>query len=600
MTRIPPILVILCILSAALPAAAQADREIHYQNVAAVHGERVLVRDQSPEGETYYTCEVSNGDCREVEGAYDFFLPLYGSTDYPTSPQGRFGISRHTLPVNGTPTTFLSFFDISAGDPEPAGLLTVSRSIVAEQFSPDEMTYVVVTAGGTVVVYDLAAQARRTITIPQTELPFFAVSYHGTYISAYNYVHDVHRMWDTRTGQQYEVPGVPSYVEFNESEDEAAFLVDRAGFKNLAVVHNLTNTPTVERIVSGDFLVEDYLYVNDQLFYLANKEAPLAWNLYAYGERAPLAHNASYGDYLTRVDGQLGYLTVEAQNANVYLYDPATETHTRLQAAPQSSRISGVEREAITIAGRSAALLSPTDETPENLFIWLHGGPQRQTSVGFHPYFSYAVYDELLERIAAAGNYVIKLDYAGSWGYGEAFSGLLDQRVGTVEINDVIETIETFTNRHDVENVYLIGNSYGGYMALRTINEVPEQVDGVVSINGVTDWHGLIATIPSSPFRTLFNGVPDLHNLALYRSASVFTNFETLGDQPLLLFYGTEDSTVPTTQSRQYEEFMRAYNKEVTLVPLTGETHILRNRETLATVCDTIADTLNLSNVSCN
>jgi hypothetical protein len=42
-------------------------------------------------------------------------------------------------------------------------------------------------------------------------------------------------------------------------------------------------------------------------------------------------------------------------------------------------------------------------KTKKPLIIWLHGGPERQTSVGYHSYLSYGVYDEMLERFVRAG-----------------------------------------------------------------------------------------------------------------------------------------------------------------------------------------------------
>jgi len=595
---ISPFVLALVLFGLILPhTAAAAESEIHYQSISEVSGSTILILDKSPAGDTHYLCET-DGTCRKEEDA-SLAPAIYRNTEYSRSSQGRYGAYPQSFPVGRTITTFFTFYDLSGDTPRNVGLLTVPGTIVRQGFSPDESTFVAVTESGTLIAYDIESNERRTITLPSSDLPFFSISAQGSYISAYNYVDEVHRVWNTRTGALTELAGTPGYVEFADSEHEAAYTLEYNGFKNIAIARGFDGTVTTEVAANGSFLVEDYRYIGDELFYLANRRSPLAWGLYQYGESAPIAEDVSYGVYLERVGDALAYQKIEGKNTNLYLFNPENGTHTHLRAAPHSAS-ADITRKEITVAGRTAAHLAPRSARGDaNLIVWLHGGPQRQTSVGYHPYLSYAVYDELLERIAGAGNHVLKLDYSGSWGYGEEFLGALQNRVGTVEIDDVENAIAAFARTHNINNIYLIGNSYGGYMALRAINEFPETIDGVVSINGVADWQGLIATIPSSPFRELFGGVPDLHNLEQYRSASVFTNFEDLGDQPLLVLYGTEDKTVPTGQSLQYDEFMRANDKNVTLVPLEGEEHILRSRETLNRMCDTITDKLDLARVAC-
>ena len=573
-----------------------ADDEIHYQSIDTLFGgNTIIVVDKGPGGEEYYACKT-DGSCDNIDDGTARSLASIQAIMGSVSSQGRYG----ALEIPAAGAAAIALIDFSDGF-SLAGTLTPTGTVIKQAFSPDEKTFILITNDGTVTAYDIAARQARTITIPQTDLPFFSVSYGGSYISAYNYVANVHRIWNTRTGALTEIPGAESYVEFNESETAAAFVVERNSQRNLSVAEGFTiGSPTVRSVAHGRFTVEDYLYVGDELFYMANKRSPLTWSIYRYGTDNPIvADGASYGDYIKRVDGKLAYLKIEGKNANVYLFDPATSRHTRLDAAPQSEAEANITREEVEIAGLTAAHLAPKNGEGKNLFVWLHGGPQRQTSLGYHPYLSYAVYDELVEKIAASGNHVLKLDYSGSYGYGKAFLDRLQGRVGTVEIDDVKRAIDEFTREHEVENIYLIGNSYGGYMAFRALNDHHDTIDGIISINGVADWYGLIATIPSSPFSRLFNGSPDLHNLALYHSASVFTNVNEINSSiPMLVFYGTEDRTVPTNQSLQYDEFMRANGKNVTLVAFEGEEHVLRKRSTLTELCETINDELSLE-VAC-
>lgn len=580
-----------------IPPVAAAD-EIHYQTIESVFaGDSIIIHDNGPHGEEYYLCDIEGG-CADIENDTARDLTTLQAYMGSVSEQGRYA----TLQIPVGTGALLLILDIEGGF-AIAGSVPIVGTVVEQAFSPDETTFIAITADGTVTAHDLATEETRTTTIAQTELPFFRVSYGGDYLSAYSYANGAHRIWSTHTGDMTEVAGAPSYVEFNESETEAAFLVENDGHRNLSVASGFgEGVLQTEQVASGSFTVEDYLYVGDKLFYMANAESPLTWSIYQGDDDAPIvAEGASYGDYMKRIDGKLAYLKIEGKNANVYLYDPASGTHTRLDAAPQSEAEPSITRDEIEIAGVTAALLAPEDpEDDANLFIWLHGGPQRQTSLGYHPYLSYAVYDELLEKLAAGGNHVLKLDYSGSYGYGEDFLERLNGRVGTIEIDDVEQAIDEFTETHDIDNVYLIGNSYGGYMAFRALNDHYDDIDGIVAINGVSDWYGLITTIPSSPFSQLFNGSPNQQNLELYRNASVFTNVGEIDDEtPILVFYGTEDKTVPTRESTEYVEFMRANDKNVTLTAFEGEEHVLRERETLTELCEGIADGFSLENVSC-
>ena len=68
----------------------------------------------------------------------------------------------------------------------------------------------------------------------------------------------------------------------------------------------------------------------------------------------------------------------------------------------------------------------------------------------------------------------------------------------------------------------------------------------------------LYEVITSSPFKALFNGVPDTTNLDAYLQASVFTGMEKLTDNDkVVVVWGEEDSTVPVWQSTKYVDYAK-------------------------------------------
>ena len=137
-------------------------------------------------------------------------------------------------------------------------------------------------------------------------------------------------------------------------------------------------------------------------------------------------------------------------------------------------------------------------------------------------------------------------------------------------------------------------------MALRGIVDTPKTLAGVISINGVSDWYGLIQQIPSSPFKDLFNGVPDTHNLDAYLQASVFTGMEKLSkDDKVLVVWGEQDSTVPVWQSTKYVEYAKSKKVNIATLNFPTEEHIIRARKSLDTLCKSIVSTFDIPSVSC-
>lgn len=581
--------------------------EIHYGSIADVQGSTLLLSYKSPGGEQLFTCSLS-GNCTHASST-TLSPNLLGVAGYPKSADGRYGLRQFTL---GT-VAYYVLFDLTKNPPTKISVVPFLAPASTIKFSPSGNQIIFITASGIVARYDIATGKITTTTITQTELPLLSISHNGNYLSAYNYVGATHRVWRLSDGTMYQIPStVPSYVEFSADETQAAYLSSIDGFKALFTLQtNTLAAPTPRQITKPHAVVEDYLFIGNTLYFLSNPEHPLSWNVYRYDATKNsvvlVEKDVSYGDYLKNVNGTLAYIKIDGKNANVRIFDPATNKAITLNAVKASPSATNISRTAVQYAGRYGVLLAPTKTSKskrssqtKDLFVWLHGGPQRQIAIGYHPYLSYAVYDELLERLASGGNYVLKLDYTGSTGYGTAFEKALHKNIGIADVRDVEQAVAALKKDYKIGNVYVIGNSYGGYLALKTITHAPSVFSGAISINGVTDWYGLITRIPSSPFKDLFDGVPDLHNLDAYMSASVFTDIPKLtDDHKVLVVYAENDATVPTWQSTQYIEYAKSKNIDAELISFPGEDHVLRKRETLDTLCKKITSFFALKNVSC-
>lgn len=588
------------------PSSVEAS-EIQYGSLKSQFGDTLLIEYKGPSGPQYFTC-TTDDKCKKKGDTLPILNPsVLGSKTYKTSSDGTLALRPFLVG-----TKYYNFlYDIRSEKPKKIALIPYSTIGAKVHFAKNNNA-VVFQDGTTFTRYDIATKKLSTVQLAQ-QLSFLQISPNGTYVTGYNYNTLKHELWSFTTGRMTSGPSsMQSYLEFSGDESRFAFLEDKSGFRTLFTMNTSdlgkNTTPSLKQLTKPKTETEDYLFVGNTLYFMANIDGPLEWDLFSYNGKKIETEDTdvSYGDFLklvkTENDSFLAYLKVEGKNTNVKLISESTGKLTTISPVKDSPSSASVKSEVKVYGNRTGVLLSPSKKTSKggDLFIWLHGGPMRQVAKGYHSYLSYAVYDELLERLVEGGNYVYKLDYTGSTGYGATFKKALSMKVGDVEMKDVFNAIKDIEEDVKVNNVYLIGNSYGGYMALRGIVDSPKTLDGVISINGVSDWYGLIQQIPSSPFISVFNGVPGNDNLDAYLQASVFTGMDKLTkDDKVLVVWGEKDSTVPVWQSTKYVDFAKTKKVNVTSLNFPTEEHILRERKTLDTLCNTVISTFGIRSVSC-
>lgn len=585
-----------------LPFSVQAADEIWYATFSGTLGDELGITYKGPDAKSpkEVVCNVATGSCKNSKLSD---LPkIAGSSLYPASPDRKYGVK--TLLLGAAPYHVL--YDISGTKAKKMGIIPFKTPGAAIKWSADGKTVIFSGPGTSVATYNVVTKKLSQTTLAQTERPFEIYSPDGQYVSFYNYSNKAHTIVRLSDGASFSVPGTAaSYLEFSEDGKWVAYAKSVNSYKTLfAAALGTTGVSGEKQVTKSTGVVEDYLFVGNVLYHMNNTEHPLSMNLFSYDPKTNTAervsNDVSYGDYIKRVNGKLVFLKVEGTATHANVFDPATKKVTVLEGVKTGSSASGITREKVVFGKRNGILLSPQKQARNPvLFVWLHGGPERQAALGYHSYLSYAVYDELLEKMAQAGNYVLKLDYTGSSGYGETFRTSLHQKVGVVDNADVVNATNDFKKKYNVDRVVLIGNSYGGYLALRGIESNPKLFQGAVSINGVTDWYALTTRIPSSIFTPLFDGVPDNHNMPAYLDASVYTNLDKVPkSSKILVVYGTNDSTVPTWQSTDYLTYAKSKKISVDSLVLSGEEHIIRKRDSLNALCKKVESTYKVG-ISC-
>ncbi len=350
--------------------------------------------------------------------------------------------------------------------------------------------------------------------------------------------------------------------------------------------------PTV-KMFAKDYTIADVQFAdNDTLLFIANRESPHMWSLYRYtistGALKKVSDNVSYGVNLTKSNGVFLFAEAGEFGVRPKMYDPATGAVSQF-SHPFGNAEPTKGKEVVKLAGGLSGvfLLEPSGKS-DTLLVWLHGGPYRQTSLFYHPYMSYGGYDWMLEKVRDSDVGVLKLDYPGSYGYGRAFAESLVGKVGVKDVTDSHTAITDFAKRNGYKNVYLMGNSYGGYLAPKLLVDKPKSYKGAFSINGVMDWTTMLTALDTSIFNVLFKGTVGAanDNYDEYAKSSIYNNVSNLTNQKVVLMHGEKDMTIGKRQSEGLATYMQSVNKPVELIIMAGEDHIYKKPQSFILLCE--------------
>ncbi len=571
--------------------------EIQYGYIKGTRGTSdVHLEYKGPGGEDHFRCSVSNTTCTRFDPKISPFRGSDALGSAPTpSPDAKYAI----FPLGTVGTSQYALLSLSGGAPTALPILsdTVKRILWTSDSSR-----IVFVGSRNVFAYDISSKnlSSQGVTVP---VYFLRASPEGKYLTYYTEVDDEHRLVNVETGDVTSIEGeTPSYLEISQNEEWGAFK-EVVSDRDVLRVVSLDEPDEIETAYDDAKMIDDYIFHDNRVYFTANADGPLEWSLFEYdptsGEVEEIDEDVSYGDFMKVFGGKLLYYKVRGEHSDVYTYSRSGGSK-RLPAISSSDTGSGLTRKVIEAGDRTAVLVENNEDGEKPLVLWLHGGPNRQTSIGYHSYLSYGVYDELLERLAEAGARVVKLDYIGSTGYGKKFENGLTKKMGKADVADVEEAIDDLTDTYETSDVYLIGNSYGGYLSLKYLVENPSDVDGVVSIAGVVDWEALVRQIPTTIFAKSFGGAPSAKTNKYYRAANILSGVDDIDeDTPIVIAYGTADTTIPPMQSKLFIEEAKDEDKNVTEVIFEGEDHILRKRSTLNRLCEEVTEAFNLSDSVC-
>lgn len=489
-------------------------------------------------------------------------------------------------------------------------LVRVLGKVHSGWISENNLRAVIRTTNGKITVLDLSSGSALGEYLLPVGRAAFTLSPKGNYLASYkpSTIGEpvrIYNLIDLRTGTKStakeNVPFWDFVAEdepiFQFSPDESAlfYLSDKTGFLGPTRVRLPVKAKTFvgESLITKRYTAPTFLALSsEKILFVGNRTHPLEWGLYEYDLSSRkvsfIASRLSYGEALKKHGNLVSFASMTPSGADLMVYDTRSKKVLSLPLTPPDGDAFMKKPARINLTNGGQALLFLPDgeaSTSTPLLVWLHGGPYRQISEGYHPFSSYGQFNWILEEARKSGVAILYIDYRGSYGYGRAYAGSLVRQVGRGDVGDVLEAISAAKKKVVVDRTFLMGVSYGGYLALRTAAQNPSAFSGIISINSVTDWKSLVDSYHDSIFRIHFDGIPSRKNMALYEQASILKRITLFDGKKILLFHGNADKSVPYSQSTLLKNALDEANIQAEFITYDDEDHVYEKPENIQDLC---------------
>ncbi len=288
-------------------------------------------------------------------------------------------------------------------------------------------------------------------------------------------------------------------------------------------------------------------------------------------------------------DGSTVAVSAEAPGGLDEVYRSAIEPWQPVPLTRMSEQVSGWElgtREVVSWSSRDGTEIEGVLYKPSGfeegrkypLFVVIHGGP---TGIDYPSAVPGTVYPML--QWLGRGALVLRPNYRGSAGYGEAFRSLNVRNLGVGDAWDVLSGVDHLIERGivDVERMGAMGWSQGGYIsAFLTTNTDRFQAISVGA--GISDWMTYYVNTDIHPFTRQYLQATPWDDPEIYALTSPITNVQQ-ASTPTLIQHGEFDRRVPIPNAYQLYQGLQDQGVETRLIVYKGFGHgINKPRERLA------------------
>lgn len=204
--------------------------------------------------------------------------------------------------------------------------------------------------------------------------------------------------------------------------------------------------------------------------------------------------------------------------------------------------------------------------------FWPHGGPQAAERKMFRSMFQC-----FLNR----GYTIFAPNFRGSTGYGSEFVKLVEQDWGEGPRLDCVAGIEWLFEQNitDSNRLFLVGGSYGGYMALLLHGRHAEYFRAVVDIFGPSDLFTFVESVPPhwKPLMERWLGDPERDKERFIKDSPV-TYLDRM-TKPMLVIQGAKDPRVVKKESDQIVAKLKEKGRDVSYFVMEDEGHGFSKKE---------------------
>lgn len=337
-------------------------------------------------------------------------------------------------------------------------------------------------------------------------------------------------------------------------ETETFYLITEKGVTDLLYKYTLA-TNSLEAISQSFDVIEQIQIAKSGSIYVLGRSATLPHNLFK------LAVNAEAWEQLTE-NRVLGLNQADLVEPDVVSY----------------KSFDGMEIEALLFKAK------PELDNGHTIF-WPHGGPQAAERKSFR-----SMFQSFLNR----GYTIFAPNFRGSTGYGSSFVKLVEQDWGEGPRLDCLAGIEWLFDQEITtkEKLFLVGGSYGGYMALLLHGRHAEYFKAVVDIFGPSDLFTFVKSVPShwKPIMQRWLGDPERDRERFVNDSPV-TYLDGM-TKPMLVIQGAKDPRVVKEESDQIVAKLEDLGRDVEYLVLADEGHGFSKKENEIKVYTSMLDFL--------
>lgn len=273
----------------------------------------------------------------------------------------------------------------------------------------------------------------------------------------------------------------------------------------------------------------------------------------------------------------------------VYLGDESLKSFKKLtQSSAQIEQWAVADSEVIKWKSEDGATIEGVLHKPEDydpnkkypLLVIIHGGPTGISIPQPTPSYVYPMLQWLNK-----GALILRPNYRGSAGYGEAFRSLNVKNLGVGDAWDVLSGVQYLKDNGliDTEKIGCMGWSQGGYIsAFLTTNS--EKFKAISVGAGISNWMTYYVSTDIHPFTRQYLKATPWSNKEIYEKTSPMTNINQ-AVTPTLIQHGEFDKRVPTANAYELFQGLQDQGVETKLIIYKGFGHgINKPKERLAAV----------------